>query len=79
MKKEVNSNIYDTNYFLSNNEGYREYENGLGNNIHPKFARALEIANPKHGEVGLDMPCGTYIDKSPALAFCKAVEKLIDD
>lgn len=58
MKKEVNSNIYDTNYFLSNNEGYREYENGLENNIHPKFARALEITNPKSGEVALDIGCG---------------------
>jgi len=58
MNKEVNSKIYDRNYFLADNEGCWEYRKGLENNIHPKFARALELAQPKQGDIILDIGCG---------------------
>lgn len=57
-KKEVSSVLYDKSYFLTDNEGCREYEAGLEKNIHPKFDTALKIANPKRGDAVLDIGCG---------------------
>ena len=57
-KLEVSPNIYDRNYFLTDNEGWREYQKGLDEYIHPKFSQALKIASPTRGERVLDVGCG---------------------
>ncbi len=57
-QKIVDSKVYDKNYYLSDNEGCREYQKGLDNNIHPKFAEALRLAQPKAGDNILDIGCG---------------------
>lgn len=56
--KEVDPGLYDKAYFLTDNEGWREYESGLDGNIHPKFKRALEIAGDIKGKNILDIGCG---------------------
>lgn len=58
MQKEIDSALYDRDYYLSDNEGCREYQKGLDDNIHPKFAKALELAEPKKGDMILDVGCG---------------------
>jgi 2-polyprenyl-3-methyl-5-hydroxy-6-metoxy-1,4-benzoquinol methylase len=57
-QKAVDSRIYDTNYYIYDNEGCHEYRLGLDNNIHPKFKQALDIAQPKEGDSILDVGCG---------------------
>ncbi len=57
-KAVVNPNLYSLDYFLTDNEGCREYLKGLEANTHPKFAAALKIANPTKGDVVLDIGCG---------------------
>jgi len=58
-KKEIVSpGLYSEEYFLIDNEGYEEYAKGLDTNIHPKFIKALNIANPQKGNTVLDLGCG---------------------
>lgn len=57
-KDIVNPDLYSKKYFISDNEGWREYEMGLDDNIHPKFAMAMKIANPGKGDCVLDIGCG---------------------
>jgi len=57
-RKEVSAHLYDREYFLRDNEGWREYERGLENHIHPRYNRALEIADVSQGESVLDVGCG---------------------
>ena len=57
-QKIVDPRIYDTNYYLYDNEGCHEYRKGLDENIHPKFKQALELAQPKKGDSILDIGCG---------------------
>jgi SAM-dependent methyltransferase len=57
-KRIVDPGLYSKEYFLSDNEGWREYLGGLDSNIHPKFARALEIAGVSEGDNVLDIGCG---------------------
>lgn len=57
-QKIVDSKIYDTNYYLYDNEGCYEYSKGLDSNIHPKFIRALELAQLQSGQNILDIGCG---------------------
>jgi 2-polyprenyl-3-methyl-5-hydroxy-6-metoxy-1,4-benzoquinol methylase len=57
-KAVVDPGIYSRDYFLADNEGWREYEGGLDACVHPKFARALEIARPAAKDTVLDIGCG---------------------
>jgi len=57
-EKIVDPAIYDKEYFLRDNEGWREWEAGLDANLHPKFKRALELAGPLEGRNVLDIGCG---------------------
>lgn len=54
----VDPNLYSREYYLTDNEGCKEYELGLDEHIHPKFRRALELAMPQYGERVLDIGCG---------------------
>lgn len=54
----VDPAIYDKDYFLSDNDGWREWKEGLDSNLHPKFRRALELAGPIAGKRVLDIGCG---------------------
>lgn len=57
-KPIVDPGLYSRDYFLGDNEGWREYRDGLDSNIHPKFARVLELAGPVKGLSVLDIGCG---------------------
>ena len=59
IRKKVAPDLYTRNYFLTDNEGWREYQAGLDDNIHPKFAKALKIANPTKEDTVLDIGCGS--------------------
>jgi len=54
----VSPELYSENYFMSDNEGWKEYVSGLECNIHPKFAKALELADVRAGDRVLDIGCG---------------------
>ncbi len=58
MSKEVPAEIYDRNYYLSDNEGCREYAKGLDKHIHPKFARVFKLVGSLEGKNILDIGCG---------------------
>ena len=58
LDREVDPGLYDKKYFLTDNEGWREYESGLDDNIHSKFKKALEIAGDLKGKNILDAGCG---------------------
>jgi SAM-dependent methyltransferase len=58
MEKIVDPSLYSRDYFLSDNEGFREYLAGLDNNVHPKFQLALKYGKPSKGDVVLDIGCG---------------------
>lgn len=50
--------LYDAKYFLADNDGWREWTEGLDTRLHPKFKRALELAGPVAGKKVLDIGCG---------------------
>ena len=53
------SEIYDRKYFLTDNEGCWEFQRGLDTCLHPKFARALQLAPVlAPGMDILDVGCG---------------------
>lgn len=56
--KKVPASIYTKEYYLTDNEGCREYARDLDIHIHQKFQKALEIAKVKAGECVLDVGCG---------------------
>ncbi len=58
LKSIVDPDIYDRHYYLTDNEGCREYELGLDSHMHPKFRLALELAQLVPGEQVLDIGCG---------------------
>lgn len=57
-KEVVDPALYSKDYFLTDNEGWREYANGLDSAIHPKYARALELAAVSDKDIVLDVGCG---------------------
>ena len=57
----VDPELYSRDYFLSDNEGFKEYAAGLDNKIHPKFQLALKYGNPSKGDTVLDLGCGRKI------------------
>jgi len=57
-KAAVDPGIYSKDYFMGDNEGWREYLHGLDTHIHPKFARALQVGRPTADDVVLDIGCG---------------------
>ncbi len=58
MKEKIPADIYTKSYYLTDNEGCLEYAGDLDAHMHPKFQRALEIADIKPGENVLDVGCG---------------------
>jgi SAM-dependent methyltransferase len=58
MPKEVPAEIYDKNYYLTDNEGCKEYREGLDTHMHPKFERALKLSGSLQGKNILDIGCG---------------------
>ncbi|MCM8790491.1 MAG: class I SAM-dependent methyltransferase [Candidatus Omnitrophica bacterium] len=57
-KPRVDPSLYSKEYFLTDNEGWREYAAGLADHIHPKFKRAIELALPTKSDNILDIGCG---------------------
>jgi 2-polyprenyl-3-methyl-5-hydroxy-6-metoxy-1,4-benzoquinol methylase len=51
--------LYDKKYYLTDNEGCWEFQEGLDAHVHPKFVRALKLAPEiKPGVEVLDVGCG---------------------
>jgi 2-polyprenyl-3-methyl-5-hydroxy-6-metoxy-1,4-benzoquinol methylase len=50
--------VYSEDYYLADNEGYKEYQKGLESNIHPKFGRALKHVKLHANMNVLDIGCG---------------------
>lgn len=72
--KIVSPELYDRNYYLTDNEGCREYAKGLDDHMHAKYVRALRLADPRPGQSVLDIGCGRgelvyYCAKRGARAF----------
>lgn len=57
-KKIVPAVVYTEGYYLTDNEGYKEYQQGLAENIHPKFQRALQYIELHSDMNVLDIGCG---------------------
>ena len=57
-KPIVSAELYDSKYYLDENDGFREYREGFEKKIHPKFLRALNKTNPEPGMRVLDLGCG---------------------
>ncbi len=57
-RKIVDPSIYDKDYFLKDNEGWREWKGNIETDLHPKFKRALELAGSVNGKNVLDIGCG---------------------
>lgn len=57
-KKIVDPKLYSRDYFLSDNEGFKEYYAGLDSSVHPKFQLALKYGTPSKGNNILDLGCG---------------------
>jgi len=73
-KSIVDPGLYSKEYFLSDNDGFKEYSDGLDDHIHPKFKLALKYGEPKSGNAILDLGCGRgelvyYCAKRGAKAF----------
>jgi ubiquinone/menaquinone biosynthesis C-methylase UbiE len=49
---------YDSRYFLSSCEGYREFLSSSGQKLGPRFQKALQLARVLPGERVLDIGCG---------------------
>lgn len=54
----VDPSLYSREYFLGDNEGFREWGAGLENAMHPKFKLAFKHAMPSAGDTVLDIGCG---------------------
>ncbi|MFA5144236.1 MAG: methyltransferase domain-containing protein [Candidatus Omnitrophota bacterium] len=54
----VEPGLYSRDYFLGDNEGFKEYFAGLDKNMHAKFALALRYGRPFAGSTVLDIGCG---------------------
>ena len=57
-QKIVPATVYTEDYYLTDNEGYKEYKNGLNENVHPKFGRAFKYVKLHAGMNVLDIGCG---------------------
>src|SRR5262245_40351507 len=54
----VPPDLYDQEYYLSDNEGFLEFKQGLDGNIHDKFKRVLRLIDIKESQKILDIGCG---------------------
>lgn len=54
----VSPSLYDKDYYLADNEGFLEYQQGLDKNTHDKFKRVLTLIDIKPGQKVLDIGCG---------------------
>lgn len=57
-KTIVDPALYSKEYFLTDNEGFDEWNKGLDSGIHDKFKKALRYGNPKRDDTVLDLGCG---------------------
>ena len=54
----VDPELYTETYYLTDNEGFREYALGVNDHVHEKYSRALRRARLKPGMRVLDIGCG---------------------
>ena len=57
-QRVVPSVVYSESYYLTDNEGFIEYHEGLNDNVHPKFGRALGHVKLLPRMNVLDIGCG---------------------
>lgn len=57
-KTIVPPELYDQDYYLKGNDGFREYLDGLDTNMHDKFKRVWKFVDVKEGDKVLDLGCG---------------------
>jgi len=58
METAVDAKHYDHNYYINENDGHREFREGLDVEIHEKFKRFFDILNPVSEKNILDIGCG---------------------
>ena len=56
--RNVDSDLYTTEYFLVENAGYEEFNKSYGSIIDARYKKALEVADVKPGMKVLDLGCG---------------------
>ena len=56
--RNVDSDLYTTEYFLTENAGYQEYTQSYGIIVNERYKKALELADIRTGMKILDMGCG---------------------
>ncbi|MBN2482581.1 MAG: class I SAM-dependent methyltransferase [Candidatus Omnitrophica bacterium] len=56
--QKVPPTLYNKDYYLGDNEGYREYRQGLDQVMYEKYRLVLDIAAVKSGDTILDIGCG---------------------
>ncbi|MFH1062548.1 MAG: class I SAM-dependent methyltransferase [Candidatus Omnitrophota bacterium] len=56
--KPVDSQHYSKDYYYNDNDGHKEFEQGLDFAMHGKFKRFFDIVNPVKGQKILDIGCG---------------------
>jgi len=56
--RSVDSNLYTTEYFLTENAGYKEFNESYGDILDARYKKSLEVADVKPGMKVLDLGCG---------------------
>jgi len=56
--RNVDCDLYTTEYFLNENTGYNNFNKSFGNIIDARYQKALELADLRPGMNILDMGCG---------------------
>ena len=70
----IPSELYTREYYLSDNDGHREFSQGLDSNIHDKFKRVLDLIQITENSIVLDIGCGRgeliyYCVKNGAIGY----------
>jgi len=54
----ISPDLYDEHYYLTDNDGFEEFIQGLEKKMHDKFARVFVHCDIKERDTVLDLGCG---------------------